>query len=89
MRDHLGSVREMTDINGTVVARYDYDPWGRSTAVIGTNKPNFNFTGLYNHAKSGLDMATYRFYDPDLGRWLSRDPIAEVRYERDGVGFQL
>ena len=45
--------------------------------MIGTNKPDFNFTGLYNHAKSGLDMATYRFYDPDLGRWLSRDPIGE------------
>ncbi len=76
-RDHLGSIREMTDVNGTVVARYDYDPWGRSTTVIGTNKPDFNFTGLYQHAKSGLDMATYRAYDPDLGRWLSRDPIAE------------
>jgi RHS repeat-associated protein len=77
-RDHLGSVREMTDASGAVVARYDYDPWGRSTTVIGTNKPDFNFTGLYNHAKSGLDMAAYRFYDPDLGRWLNRDPIGEA-----------
>jgi len=24
-----------------------------------------------------VDLATYRAYDPDLGRWLSRDPIAE------------
>ncbi len=77
MRDHLGSTREMTDGSGTVVARYDYDPWGRSTTLTGTNKPDFNFTGLYQHGKSGLDMATYRFYDPELGRWLSRDPIAE------------
>ena len=77
MRDHLGSIREMTDVNGTVVARHDYDPWGRFNTVIGTNKPDFNFTGLYQHTKSGLDMATYRFYDPDLGRWLSRDPIGE------------
>ena len=66
-RDHLGSIREMTDVSGTVVARYDYDPWGRSTTVIGTTKPDFNFTGLYQHAKGGLDMATYRAYDPDLG----------------------
>ena len=76
-RDHLGSIREMTDVSSTVVARYDYDPWGRSTTVIGTNKPDLNFTGLYQHAKSGLDMAVYRFYDPGLGRWLSRDPIGE------------
>ncbi len=78
MRDHLGSIREMTDANGTVVARYDYDPWGRPTTMIGTNKPDLNFTDLYQHAKSGLDMAMYRFYDPDLGRWLSRDPIGEA-----------
>jgi len=77
-RDHLGSIREMTDASGTVVARYDYDPWGRSSTVIGTNKPDFNFTGLYQHAKSGLDMAVYRAYDPDLGRWLSRDPAGEA-----------
>ena len=82
-RDHLGSIREMTDASGTVVARYDYDPWGRSTTVIGTNKPDFNFTGLYQHAKSGLDMAVYRFYDPDLGRWLNRDPVEE----RGGVNL--
>jgi len=77
LRDHLGSIREMVNGSGTVVARYDYDPYGRSTTVIGTNKPDFNFTGLYQHAKSGLDMAVYRAYDPNLGRWLSRDPIAE------------
>ena len=77
-RDHLGSIRELVDGSGTVVARYDYDPYGRSTTVIGTNKPDFNFTGLYQHAKSGLDMAVHRFYDPDLGRWLSRDPIGEA-----------
>jgi RHS repeat-associated protein len=76
-RDHLGSIREMTDASGTVVARYDYDPYGRSNTVIGTTKPDFNFTGLYQHAKSGLDMAVRRFYDPELGRWLNRDPNGE------------
>ena len=60
---------------GTVVARYDYDPYGRSTTVLGTTPTDFNFTGLYRHSKSNLDLATYRPYDPDLGRWMSRDPI--------------
>jgi RHS repeat-associated protein len=76
-RDHLGSIREMFTGGGTVVARYDYDPYGRSTTVLGTTPTDFNFTGLYRHSKSNLDLATYRAYDPDLGRWLSRDPIAE------------
>jgi RHS repeat-associated protein len=76
-RDHLGSIREMFTGGGTVVARYDYDPYGRSTTVLGTTPTDFNFTGLYRHSKSNLDLAVYRAYDPDLGRWLNRDPIAE------------
>ncbi|HEV2804206.1 MAG TPA: RHS repeat-associated core domain-containing protein [Chthoniobacterales bacterium] len=74
-RDHLGSIREMFTGGGTVVARYDYDPFGRSTTVLGTTPTDFNFTGLYRHSKSNLDLAVYRAYDPDLGRWLSRDPL--------------
>lgn len=76
-RDHLGSIREMFTGGGTVVARYDYDPYGRSTTVVGTTSTDFNFTGLYRHSKTNLDLAVYRAYDPDLGRWLSRDPIGE------------
>src|ERR1051326_8247911 len=78
-RDHLGSIREMrsTGRKGAVVARFDYDPYGRSTSVISTTLPDFNFTGLYRHSASNLDLAVYRAYDPDLGRWLSRDPIGE------------
>jgi len=66
---------------GTVVARYDYDPYGRSTTVLGTTPTDFNFTGLYRHSKSNLDLAVYRAYDSDLGRWLNRDPLddAEMR----------
>jgi RHS repeat-associated protein len=79
-RDHLGSIREMrsTGKKGAIVARFDYDPFGRSTAVISNTLPDFNFTGLYRHAASNLDFAVYRAYDPDLGRWLSRDPIGEI-----------
>src|SRR5438270_9799239 len=79
-RDHLGSIREMrsTGKKGAIVARFDYDPYGRSTAVINNTLPDFNFTGLYRHSPSNLDLAVYRAYDPDLGRWLSRDPIDEL-----------
>ncbi len=76
-RDHLGSIREMFTGGGTVVARYDYDPYGRSTTVLCTTPTDMNFTGLYRHSKGNLDLAVYRAYDPDLGRWLSRDPMGE------------
>jgi len=76
-RDHLGSIREMTDESGAIQARYDYDPYGRRTKVCGDLDADFSFTGHYYHASSGLHLALYRAYDADLGRWLSRDPIAE------------
>jgi RHS repeat-associated protein len=75
--DHLGSVREMTDSTGAIRARYEYDPYGRQTKVSGDLESDFGFTGFYRHQASGLNLTLYRAYDPELGRWISRDPIAE------------
>ncbi len=76
-KDHLGSIREMTGEGGAILARYDYDPYGRRTKVSGTFEADFGFTGYYVHQPSGLQLALYRAYDADVGRWLSRDPIQE------------
>jgi RHS repeat-associated protein len=76
-KDHLGSIREMVDNNGTIQARYDYDPYGRRTKISGSLDADFGFTGHYFHAPSGLCLTFFRAYDSDLGRWLSRDPIEE------------
>jgi RHS repeat-associated protein len=76
-RDHLGSVREMTDSTGAVRAAYNYDPYGRATKVSGDLDSDFGFAGYFNHAASGLSLAPMRAYDPNLGRWLSRDPMEE------------
>ena len=80
-RDHLSSIRELVDNSGTVKARYDYNPYGeRSDNEItsGAVEADFGFTGHYYHVASGLCLAPYRAYDPNSGRWLSRDPIGEA-----------
>jgi len=69
--------REVTDAVGNVLARYEYDPYGRRTLVAGTDLADFGYTGHYVHKPSGLHLALYRAYDADLGRWLNRDPIEE------------
>jgi RHS repeat-associated protein len=76
-RDHLGSIRELTDGTQAVRARYDYDPYGRMTKIQGDKDSPFTYTGYFWHAPSGLDLTLYRAYDPNLGRWISRDPIQE------------
>ncbi len=76
-KDHLGSVREMTDSSGVVHARYDYAPYGRVTKVSGDMDADFQYAAYYEHAVSGLNLTQYRAYDPITARWLSRDSIGE------------
>ena len=76
--DHLGSVREMIASDGTTIAaRYSYDPYGRATKVSGSLDCDFQFTGYYYHAASGLLLSATRAYNPNLGRFISRDPSGE------------
>ena len=74
-KDHLGSLREATDISGAVRARYDYDPYGRRTKTAGDRDVTIGFTGHYHHAGTDLLLAPYRAYDAAVGRWISQDPI--------------
>jgi RHS repeat-associated protein len=77
-RDHLGSIREVTDGNGRLKARYDYDPYGNAVVTEGNMTVDFGYTGHYFHAPSGLNLSLHRAYNPAIGRWISRDPIGEA-----------
>jgi RHS repeat-associated protein len=77
-RDHLGSVREMSDSAGAVRARYDYDPRGRRVKSAGDQDADLGFGGMFMHAPSGLLLTLFRAYDPNLGSWISEDPLGIV-----------
>ena len=74
-RDHLGSIRELTDNTGTIQARYSYDPYGRPTQLTGDLDADFGFAGMLWSSELSLNLTWFRAYDPNLGRWLSRDPL--------------
>jgi RHS repeat-associated protein len=71
--DHLGSLREVIDSGGGIVARYTFDPWGRQVAPFGQSPSSKAFAGHRLHP-SGVTLTRYRAYDSELGRWLSEDP---------------
>jgi RHS repeat-associated protein len=77
-RDHLSSTREITDGTGALRARYDYQPYGKTTKISGDLDADYQFHGMYFHATSGLYLSLTRPYSPDLGIWLQRDPIKEA-----------
>ncbi len=77
VRDHLGSVRAVTDASNNVVSSYAFDPYGRRVKLGGTEDYDIAYTGHYNHQATGLSLTFFRAYDADTGKWLSRDPIEE------------
>jgi RHS repeat-associated protein len=81
-RDHLGSVRQVTDEDQQVVETYTYDAYGVTTSSPpggpnGQRLADFGYTGHYHHEKSSLHLALFRAYDAELGVWISEDPIQE------------
>jgi RHS repeat-associated protein len=80
-RDHLGSIRELTDAGGNVRARYAYDSFGRRSKSDGDLEADFGFTGLFFASEAGLSVARFRTYDAIAGRWLSRDPLRQAELD--------
>ncbi|WP_276522211.1 RHS repeat-associated core domain-containing protein [Kallotenue papyrolyticum] len=74
--DALGSVRQTLDATGAPLSALHYDPWG--TPQGGATPPVFGFTGELQDATSGLVYLRARWYQPQHGRFLSRDPFAGV-----------
>jgi len=71
--DALGSVVAETDANGSVIKRYDYEPYG---AVVGgevTDGPGY--AGHVSDSVTGLSYMQQRYMDPQLGVFLSVDPV--------------
>lgn len=76
-QDQAGSVTALVDASGAVVGRLSYDSYGNITNSSGM-LPDYRYAGLYYHQATGLDLATYRLYDPPARRWISRDPMREA-----------
>ena len=77
-KDHLGSIREMTDSSGTVQAQYGYAPYGAVSVLYQSLPADFRYAAMYMHERSGLHLTKYRIYNSVLGRWASRDPLGEL-----------
>jgi len=73
--DHAGNTIALTDAGGQVSGRIEYDPYGRIIQKSGATDTVFKFGGLFGvvTAPNGLCNMRYRWYHPELGRFLSED----------------
>ena len=73
------NVTELSDENGGIVAHYEYSPFGSLTKVSGdyADRNPFQCSSEYFDEETGLVYYNYRYYNPELGRGIFRDPIEE------------
>jgi RHS repeat-associated protein len=80
VRDVRGSVVALTGSDGTLRKRWSYSVWGIPTtrwSAPGAEslQSPIGFAGYRVHEPTGLNLTQARVYNPNLGRWLSRDPL--------------
>lgn len=86
MQDALWNTTALVDVNGNVLDRFAYTPYG----VVETLNPNWTptaspsipwavlFRGYFADEGTGLLHARARQYSPTLGRFVGRDPESYV-----------
>ncbi|RML83094.1 RHS repeat domain-containing protein, partial [Pseudomonas amygdali] len=67
---------EMTDAEGQIVWQAKYRAWGAvEKLVVNEVEQNLRFQGQYFDVETGLHYNTFRYYDPEIGRFITQDPI--------------
>jgi len=86
-KDIFGNITEIIDNKGKVVVRYRYDGWGKqkvmnpdgseneSSTFLGNINP-FRYRGYYYDIETGLYYLKTRYYDPEIGRFITIDDIS-------------
>ena len=77
--DRLGSVRQIVDDTGSVVADYTYSPFGQTLEQSGSFANNFLFTGQWFDSEIGQYYLRARMYDPVMMRFTKVYPY-NLRY---------
>jgi RHS repeat-associated protein len=68
----------LVDNAGNLAHRWEWEPFGRARADTGNTAAAFSFSGEQRDDETGLINLRARYYDPGIGRFLSRDSIPGV-----------
>ena len=92
-KDVQGNIIALLDSNGRIVVKYAYDAWGYHTVYdsngnintdknfIGNINP-FRYRSYYYDTETKLYFLKTRYYDPEVGRFISPDSIEYTLFEK-------
>ncbi|MCW0369065.1 polymorphic toxin type 50 domain-containing protein [Xanthomonas sacchari] len=80
--DSLGSIVLATDNGRNIVERGEYEPYGSVTGSLAANRPGY--TGHVMDAANGMTYMQQRYYDQQLGRFVSVDQVAPDKISGNG-----
>src|SRR5262249_45047009 len=75
--DSEGNISQRSDSNGTVLSNHLFDAHG--SILSGSAPEPFAYkaqVGYYTDNETGVQLLTHRYYDPNTGRFLTRDPLS-------------
>lgn len=85
VNDHLGTPKELIDVQGRVVWSATHSFWGKLVEAHAdpTSEEErgwavaspFRSPGQVADEETGLHCTRFRYFDPEVGRWCSPDPI--------------
>lgn len=81
--DALGSIFTVTDANGNIIERREYEPYGSQLSPTVQDGPGY--TGHVQDSATGLIYMQQRYYDSAIGAMLSVDPV--TAYENPVTNF--
>ncbi|WP_345596716.1 RHS repeat-associated core domain-containing protein [Streptomyces marokkonensis] len=73
--DLNGMPTELVSPDGAVADHQRYTWWGQSSWQHGTATTPLRFPGQYYDQETGLHYENQRYYDPEIGAYLSPDPL--------------
>ena len=82
-KDGMGSITSLTDKEGKEAEKYVYNAFGKMTIyderdnkIEASQFDNpYSFTGREHDSETGLHYHRARYYNPEIARWISEDPI--------------
>jgi len=82
MHSGIKNTDSQTGTGQTIAATKQYDAFGNVLTSTGTWKGPFSYAGSFGYqedADSSLKLLGHRYYDPSIGRFLTRDPAKNGR----------